>query len=335
MLTIRPLASREELAELISKQPLNPFLESWAWGDFQQATGRRIWRLGAWAGQKLVSAALVIEHELLLGKKYLYCPRGPLAESLPALLEMFSALRALGKTEGAMYVKVDPGLYHFPFRAEQFPEHFDIGTTLQPKHTLVIDTARDPGLILEQLHQKTRYNIRLAEKKGVEVRWSTTDADLAIFLELLQATAERQGIRLHPNRYYQKMFEVLRPAGMAELALGQYEDQVHAANLVIWHGQTATYLHGGSRDDRKEAMVPQLVQWRTIERAHHLGIKDYDLWGVAPADQPDHAWAGISRFKRGFNGREISFPPAANSILQSQWYTAYRLAKRVRGGRDE
>src|SRR6185503_17710100 len=126
MAEIRPLtdADRGALEQLIDEQPLNPFLQSWAWGDFQHALGRKIWRLGAWEADRLVGSALVIEHQLLLGKSYVYCPRGPLANSLPVLQELLLAIRELGKKEEAMYVKVDPGLYHFSFSSEQFPQGF-------------------------------------------------------------------------------------------------------------------------------------------------------------------------------------------------------------------
>lgn len=337
MVNIRPLEQQHAaaLTQLIGEQPLNPFLQSWAWGDFQRAIGRKIWRLGAWDGPTLVGAALVVEHQLLLGKTYLYCPRGPVATSLAVWQELLGALRKLGASSGAMYVKADPGLYHWSLSADLFPREYSIGTTLQPQQTLVLDVGQDPASLIERTHQKTRYNIRLAEKKGVAVRWSTKREDLGKFLQLMHHTAARQAIRLHSDQYYQTMFDVLSTLGLVELAVGEFAGQAAAVNLVVWHGQTATYLHGGSSDKHKEVMAPHLVQWRTIERAHQRGVKDYDLWGVAPADLPDHKWAGISRFKRGFGGREVVLPPAANAVLQPQWYLAYRLAKRMRGGRDE
>lgn len=334
MIVVRPLEDKQALADLISRQPLQPFLQSWTWGEFQHALGRPIWRLGAFEGDRLVGSALLIEHELLLGKAYLYCPRGPLADTPEALQALFAAVRELGKKAGVMYVKADPNLYHFPDDPKKYAEKYDPGTTLQPQQTLVLDTAQAPDDMLVEMHQKTRYNIRLAEKKQVAVRWGMTDADLNEFLRLMHQTSERQGIRLHDDRYYQKLFSTLRDAGLAELILGEYNGAVRAAHMIIWHGTTATYLHGGSDDSTKDAMVPYLLQWETIKRAHQRGMKEYDLWGVAPEDMPTHKWAGITRFKRGFGGRLVVFPGSLNSILQPQWYQAYRLAKRIRGGVD-
>lgn len=334
MITVRPLEDEKALDDLVGRQPLQPFLQSWVWGEFQHVLGRPIWRLGAYDGANLVGAALVIRHELLLGKAYLYCPRGPIADTPEALRSLFGALCALGKKEDVMYVKVDPNINHFSDDVPALAEGFALGTSLQPQQTMVINTAQSPDDSLASMHPKTRYNIRLAEKKEVKVRWSTAPKDMDEFLRLMHLTATRQGIRLHPDHYYQQLFSALKSVGMAELILAEYNGAIRAAHMIIWHGQTATYLHGGSDDSNKEAMAPYLLQWETIKEANRRGVKEYDLWGIAPDDEPTHKWAGVTRFKRGFSGQQIAFPLSLNAIIQPQWYQAYRLAKRIRGGVD-
>ncbi len=331
---VRPLDDQEALDRLIHRQPLNPFLQTWAWGQFQSAYGRRIWRLGAWEAGELAGAALVIEHQLVLGKTYLYCPRGPVATTAVVFGELLQAIKKLGLETGAMYVKADPGKYVFAVNPEEV-SGFTPGSTLQPRQTLLIDTAKPLPELLAAMHQKTRYNIRLAEKRGVTVRWSIEDEDFRHFLILIRATYGRQGIRLHPDQYYQTLFSTLRSARMCELAVAEHHGTVLAANLVIWHGLTATYLHGGSAETRKDLMAPHLLQWRTIEQAHQRGGTNYDFWGIAPENQPQHKWSGVTRFKKGFGGHVEVFPTALNAVLQPSWYTAYRLAKRMRGGVDE
>lgn len=333
MVAVRELTDQAALDHLLGTQPLEPFLQSWAWGDFQSSLGRRTWRLGAYEGATVVGAALVVEHQLILGRSYLYCPRGPLATTAEAWAALIEAIQGLGRKHQAMYAKIDPNL--LPFSVPSTPSSATLGTTLQPRQTWVIDTGRDLGELLAACHQKTRYNLRLAERRGVTVRWSNDNNDIDTFIRLMQQTYTRQNIRLHPESYYRQEIDVLTSAKMTELALAEFEGQIIAANMVIWHGTTATYLHGGSSDDHKDVMAPHLLQWRTIERAHERGVKTYDLWGVAPTDQPGHRWHGVSRFKRGFAGRDIEFPAALNIVLQPQWYQAYRWAKRMRGGVDE
>ncbi|MBI5467275.1 MAG: peptidoglycan bridge formation glycyltransferase FemA/FemB family protein [Candidatus Kerfeldbacteria bacterium] len=332
---IRPVTDQRELEPLIAQQPLQPYLQSWAWGEFQSSLGRRIWRLGDDEQGKLQGAALVIEHQLMLGRSYFYCPHGPVTNSLESLRRLYGAIFDLAKQEGAMHVKIDPPQYPFSYGVEDFPRPFSPGTTLQPRTTLVIDCQLSETELQAAMHPKTRYNIRLAEKKGVTVRWSTGDADYQTFMQLQRATAARQGIRLHPDTYYQRMFAALRNANMVSLAIAEHDGQALAINEIIWHGQTATYIHGGSTTELKELMAPHLLQWQIILEAKRRGIHRYDLRGIAPEHQPNHKLAGVTRFKRGFGGSVVVFPSAANGVVNQSWYAAYRLAKRLRGGVDE
>ncbi len=334
MVTVRPLEDRQALAELINRQPLQPFLQSWAWGEFQRAYGRRILRLGAYENSVLLGAITLIEHNLILGKSYLYAPRGPIAQTAEATTALFQAAREHGKKFGAMYVKIDPAIYNFPFDFAQL-RGYEAGTTLQEPNTLVLDLQPSEEELLTAMHTKTRYNIRLAEKRGVTVRWSTTDHDHDTYLALQRVTFERQGIRLHPDRYYQVMFETLKMAGIGELAIAEFEGQPLAINLVLWHEQTAVFNHGGSSNDHKEVMAPYLLQWASIRKAKEKKMTTYDFRGIAPEGSPDHKLAGVTRFKLGFGGRRVVYPEARNTILDPLWYQAYRLAKRVRGGVDE
>lgn len=332
-ITLQPLEAGPELTKLISRQPLQPFLQSWAWGDFQTAYGRRVFRLGAF-DHGLVGALTLIEHQLVLGQTYLYAPRGPLAESAAAATALFQAAIKLGRQEKSMYVKVDPALYDFEFDLDKI-EGYEPGTTLQEPDTLVLSLKPTADELLSAMHPKTRYNIRLAEKRGVTVRWSTTDRDHDAYLALQKDMAARQGIRLHPDRYYRLMFETLRMASLGELAVAELDGQALAINLMVWHQQTAVFNHGGSSQAHKDVMAPYLLQWRSIQRAKEQGMHDYDFRGIAPANAPDHKLAGVSRFKLGFGGRRVTYPDARNAILDRRWWQMYRLAKRVRGGVDE
>lgn len=330
---IRPLQTANGLDKFLQQQPLQPFLQSWAWGDFQSAIGRKIWRFGAYKANRLVGSALVIEHELIMGQRYLYCPRGPLAATSEAWLDLLQAMAELGRKEGAMYIKVDPNA--MPFDILAWPSGWTAGTALQPPATMIIDLTSSPEECLARMHQKTRYNIRLAEKHGVIVSWSTEQDDLNIFFDVLFKTYERQGIRPHPRKYYQELFSTLKAASMVELAVARYEGQPLAVNMVIWHGRTATYLHGGSADSGKEHMAPHLLQWATILEAKRRGCTSYDLWGLSSTKVGRIDKGGVARFKQGFGGTLLQFPSPKNFVLDQNWYWAYRLAKRFRGGVDD
>ena len=334
MLIVKPLEDKSALEALLAQQPLQPFLQSWAWGEFQSGLGRRIWRLGVVDDDVVVAAALIIEHQLILGKSYLYCPRGPVAATAEALNLLLSELPKFGQTTGAMYLKIDFPRYAFPFAGAEIPAPFTLGTPLQDPATLVVNVQQTEDDLLAHFHSKTRYNIRLAEKRGVTVRWGTSDKDFEVFMDLQKEMSARQGIRLHAEKYYREMFDALSKQNMVSFVIAEYKGQPIVANEIIWHHQTATFNHGGSSSAHKDVMAAYLVQWATIKEAKRRGMHDYDLRGIAPSGQPDHKLAGVTRFKLGFGGQSIEFP-AANCILQPQWYWAYRMAKRMRGGTDE
>jgi lipid II:glycine glycyltransferase (peptidoglycan interpeptide bridge formation enzyme) len=240
---------------------------------------------------------------------------------------------SLGKKEKAMYIKVDPPLYHFSYDLGAITG-YELGTTLQEPNTLVLDLHPTEEEMLSAMHPKTRYNIRLAEKRGVQVRWSTSDDDHVQYLNLQKDTFSRQGIRLHPDRYYEVMFKALREAGTGELAVAELDGQPLAINLLVWSAQTAVFNHGGSSNDHKDVMAPYLLQWASIKRAKERGMNDYDFRGIAPANAPDHKLAGVTRFKLGFGGRRVVYPGALNAILDRPWWGMYRMAKKIRGGVD-
>ena len=332
MITIKPLEDQTALAKLLAEQPLQPFLQSWAWGEFQSALGRPIHRLGAFEDGQLVGSALVIRHQLMLGQSYLYCPRGPLSSTPAAWTNLLQAMTDLGKREKDMYIKVDPTI--LPFELPNWTKDWIEGTALQPPETIIIDLTSSEEECLARMHPKTRYNIRLAKKHGVAVDWSTSQADLDIFLDLLFTTYERQEIRPHPRSYYQKLFETLSQASMVQIAVARLNGEPLAANMIVWHGKTVTYLHGGSADSGKEHMAPHLLQWETMREAQRRGCTSYDLWGLASTKVGRLDTGGVGRFKQGFGGTVLQLPGPKNLVLDQNWYWAYRLAKRMRGFTD-
>ncbi len=200
------------------------------------------------------------------------------------------------------------------------------GKQIQPQKTLVLDIAKPEEILLNQMHQKTRYNIRLAQRKGVTVQPTTNNqqSTIEIFLNLLEKTAGRDKFRLHPKKYYQKMLEVLGKKGMMKLFLAKYQNQIIAANLVCFFGQVATYLHGASDYNFRQLMATHFLQWQAISEAKKLDMKYYDFWGI-----DEKKWPGVTRFKKGFGGQEIIYPGTFDLIFQPLWYQAYNLARRV------
>ncbi len=311
---------------LLRNGEYSAFLNAWEWSEFQNAA-----RYGLFRGGELMGVAAVIVKKLGAGYEYLWVSRAPVAKR-------------------GMEGEWDAAENHFvKFLAQTYPKAFFLrweplrtnvlagffarpAIPLQPRHTLVLDLTKNKEMLLAEMHPKTRYNIRLAEKKGVTVRFSSDARDVERFLELTEATARRDGFRTHPKKHYQRMFEALS-SDFLELAIAEYGGNMVAANILVRFGGTMTYLHGASSDEDRNVMAPHLLQWRSILRAKQAGCHSYDFWGIAPeGSTKEKTWRGVTRFKRGFGGKEIEYPEALDVIFSNGKYFLYsflRKAKRM------
>ncbi len=345
---------KEQWNEFIASNPNGSFLQSWAWGEFQKSFGRKIWRLAAMENNEIMSTVLIIKHNLLFGWSYFYCPRGPIEtrnkkqETRNKFL-LFEKIKDLAGKEKAVFLRVDP--------TENFQELKELNSWVsksstlgslgcstkptQPQHTLILDISKSEDEILARMKQKTRYNIRLAERRGVKIKKISqpNDQEIQTFLNLSIQTSKRDKFQIHPEKYYQKMLKILCQNSMAKLFLAEYQNEIIAANIVIFFSDKAIYSHGASSNSHREAMAPYLLHWEQIKEAKKLGCKSYDFWGVKrqptadsrqpTAAQAQNAWAGITRFKKGFGGEEISYPKSYDVILKPILYWVYRIVKKI------
>ncbi|MBU0598599.1 peptidoglycan bridge formation glycyltransferase FemA/FemB family protein [Patescibacteria group bacterium] len=329
---IKEIIHKEVLNEFIGSQKMSQFLQSWEWGEFQKSLDRQIWRLGVFEGDNLVGSALVIKQTLPMGKCYLYCPRGPVGDNQDVFKELEFKIASLGKEQSALFVKIEPPIEK---KNRQFFKDVISGFNskpadfVQPQDSWYMDLSQSEDELLQAMHHKTRYNIRLAEKKGVTVRISGAE-DLDKFWQLNLATSRRDQFSAHSKNYYQKMLETLSGSGFMKMFIAEYKGQSIAANLVTFFGDTVTYVHGASADEQRNVMAPQLLQWRQIQEAKRQGFRHYDFWGVAPEGAAkEQAWSGITRFKQGFGGQGMSYVGTYDLIINPGWYKLYKLAKTI------
>lgn len=291
------------------------FLQSWEWGEFQKAYGRPVERLRCGT-----TAMQIIVHSLPAGRTYLFSPYGPVGCFASDAADVTDSIQTLATRYKAIFWKYErcQNIYGGTATSE-----------IHPQYTALLHLA-DPDIMLEAMKPKWRYNIRLAERKLVTVRTSTALQDMDSAFDLLSATAQRQGIRIHPKSYYQLLLEKLGTTGMAKLYLAEYDGKVIAANVMIGFGKTMTYVHGGTDHTYRQLMAPHLLQWQAMVDASSAGYTVYDFFGVAPPDQPNHPWAGITRFKMGFGAKLHEYDGTFEIPLNTMWYNAYRMIKHVR-----
>lgn len=288
------------------------FLQSWEWGEFQSSLGRPVERihLDDTRGAMLAQA---IRYDLPFGWTYWSVPKGPLGTMPAAQLQ-----RELKQTLlGGVFVRVEPREDGGGYKVKD----------AQPSTTSIIDLTQGGEAVMAQMKQKTRYNIRLAEKKGVVVKIVGLEA-FDDFTRLAEQTAVRDQFFLHPHEYYRAMLERLHGDTEAFLAIAYYDDRPLAANIMTDFQGQRTYLHGASSNLHRNVMAPYLLHQFLIEDAIAKGMTSYDLWGVAPIGSGDnHPWAGISRFKLGFGGETVSTPGTLEVPTSLPVYMLYRSAK--------
>lgn len=210
-------------------------------------------------------------------------------------------LKNLCKKEHALFIKLEPlRVIAIPDRSREKQS-----SSVLPQHTIYIDLTKSEDQLLKEMHEKTRYNIHLAEKKGVLVKQSE---DIETFIKILEKTEKRQGFYSHNPNYYRQLYKTLKP-----IILIAYLDQTPIATIMLFkHEDFLYYPYGGSDPKYKEYMAPSLLHWEAIKLGKKLGCKTYDLWGTYKntKDETDPFY-GIYRFKSGFGGTEVDFP---NSI---------------------
>jgi len=313
------------------------FLQSEEWEEFQRSLGREVFR---------VNDILIIKLPLAFEKSYLYCagfseaakvlaifaPRKGETSSTPLLYEandspLKSQKRLTPFAENAVFLKFEPMIDDGDGLAQEL-----LGSgfkkskkEVQPQKTIILDLTGSEEELLAGMKQKTRYNSRLASRSSkfkCQISNQTTDA--SVFWELIRKTAQRDRFSTHTKEYYEKLLDL----PITKLFTAECQGEVIAANIILFYGDTAYYLHGASDYAHRNLMAPYLLHWEAIKYAKANGCKIYDFWGI-----DERKWPGVTRFKRGFGGREINYIGSFDYVFQPLWYWAYNLRNKIKNRR--
>jgi lipid II:glycine glycyltransferase (peptidoglycan interpeptide bridge formation enzyme) len=336
-------ARREEWDAFVARVPTGSFLQSWQWGVFQEAAGFPVRRLMATEGNAhsdIRGTCLLIERPLPLGQRFFYAPWGPVfskqaLESADATNILHLLRQGMGGNASVppVFLRIEPRLApdaatHAVIEGAGFTP---LRRGVQPTTTLVIDLTKSEDELLREMHPKTRYNIRLAMRHGVTVDDRTTADGLHLFLALAREVERRGTFRYHPDAYYEAMLRTLNHGDMFRVLVASHKGLPLAAALFITFGGTVTYAHGASSAKRPHVMASTLLYWDAIRRAKSCGVGRYDFFGIAPSRNPQHPWAGMTRFKRGFGGKEERTLGIADAVLDPVRYRFYTIARGLRG----
>lgn len=321
--------SAAEWNEHVLSLPHPHFLQSFEWGEIKSAHGWTPHRL-RWA-EGAVSVLVRSRGPLRVA----YAPRGPLCDwdDPDRLEDALARLEAFARGQGVLFLKADPELPHgHPgerLLAERgwrrSPEQ------IQFRNTLLLDLRPDEEALLAGMKSKTRYNVRLAGRRGVRVERRGAEG-LTELYEMYRRTAARQSFPIRPWPYYRTVWETLIRAGLAEQMVALRQGRPLAALFVVAFGPRSTYLHGASREEGREHMPTYLLQWEAIRWSRQRGCRTYDLWGAPDRlEESDPMW-GVFRFKEGFGGELFRGSGAWDYPVSAAGTWAYqRLVPRLLG----
>lgn len=316
-MTLIEITNREEWDGWQAAQPYSQFLQSWAWGEFRETRGSKVRRFALADEAGMWRAAVQLEYRAKkFGLGYWYAPRGPIfaadvtgqrrRDAMSALCGEMLKRRDLRKA--SLFWRLEP-LSGLSDPEGLIPLSFRRAKAGNPSSTSLISLDRWPDELQKAMHEKTRYNIRVAAKRGVSVRLAKDAKDVEAFLDLAEETARRDGFVQYPRPYLKDTYSMLHANGQAEIRLAELGGQVLSANMEMHFGDTVTYLHGASSSQERNVMAPFALHWDAILDAQRRGFKLYDWWGVNPEFKSMYyykpSWDGITRFKLGWGGRRL------------------------------
>jgi lipid II:glycine glycyltransferase (peptidoglycan interpeptide bridge formation enzyme) len=334
-------SSLAEWKEFLAAHPEAHLLQTGEWGELKSAFG--------WEAVRVISGdcgAQILFRKLPLGFALGYMPKGPIISHQSSEIsdQFWAEVDENCRTRRAIFLKIEPDEWDDspllpapPLGGLGAPQGcFAKGPgvrssphNIQPLRTIIVDLNGSEEEILARMKQKTRYNIRLAEKKGVTVRaWE----DVAAFHRMVLATGERDVFGVHSLEYYRRAYELFHKAGMCELLVAEYEGRSLAALMVFARGKRAWYFYGASNDEARNLMPTYLLQWDAMRWAKARGCEEYDLWGVPDENEAtleanfetrrDGLW-GVYRFKRGFGGELRRAAGALDRVYNLPYYRLY------------
>lgn len=299
-------------------------LQMGEWGELKKDFG--------WKPIRIISGnigAQILFRKLPLGLTIGYLPKAFGGQQSAVGVEFWDEVDLICKKNKAIFLKIEPDIWEDSQLRIANSELQVSPDNIQPPNTIIVSIKEDEAIILARMKPKCRYNIRLAEKKGITVRaWD----DIEAFHQMMLITGKRDRFGVHSKEYYQRAYDLFHPKGICELLVAEFEGKPLASLMVFANGKRAWYVYGASNNEERNRMPTYLLQWEAIRWAKSKGCEEYDLWGVPDESEEtleanfesrhDGLW-GVYRFKRGFGGQLKRAAQALDKVYNPLLYWAY------------
>lgn len=337
-MTIQEITSESQWNEFMALQKPNTFLQSWEWGQVQKRLGEDIWYLGLFKNAEQIGAALVVGVKARRGN-FLLIPHGPIlkhVEDIGIALKQLSAYAREKLKSNNVALRIAPLVATSETITNTFTNH---GFRPAPLHihaelTWVLDISKSPEELLSGMRKTTRHAIRKAEQQDITVEILTGQEGLQRFWPLYEQTTSRHGFVPFTREVITTQVEEFSRTNRTYMAMATYEGKDVAGAIMIQYGNTMFYYHGASQKLSSNIPAAHLLHWRSIEYAKQQGATQYNFWGIAPENEPNHPFRGITVFKQGFGGYAIAYVHVQDVPLSlSYWklWTVEMIRKMRRG----
>lgn len=302
-------------------------VQTWEWGEFQKSQGHTIFRFGVFDSKDKLVTAFTVSFHTIPKTKYSI---GTILRGPQVTKEILQTVRKIAQKQNAIFVKFEPDV-----AKSEASMNFN-NLVVSPKvafypHTFKIDLTKSEDELLAAMHSKTRYNIRVANRYGVEIKEETNDQGFEIYLKLLFDTTKRQGFYLHTLKYHRDLWKILKKTDMPHIMLASYQGKVLSAFMLFKLKDHLFYPYGASLDINREVMAPTLNMWESIKLGQKLKCKTFDMWGCLGPDakEGDNGF-GFHRFKQGYNGQPFEYIGTYDYIINPTLYKLYNLIDKLR-----
>jgi lipid II:glycine glycyltransferase (peptidoglycan interpeptide bridge formation enzyme) len=333
MISTKEIGNRHEWEHFLSQHSEANFLQSWYWGEFHEALGKTVSRIGFYRDNKLIGVMLAIIEAARRGR-YLTVPAGPIIDwhDQELVSTAFKEMRNVAQLNTCVFVRIRPQLLEDEYSKQIFslnnarPAQMHLHAELTSR----LDITPSEEELLANMRKTTRYEIRKAEKLGITIETSTDEKEVKQFYEYQLETAQRQKFVPFSYKFFLEQFKVFFAVDKALLYTAKFEGKILAQAFIIFYGSEAVYHYGVGTEEGRRYPGAYSIQWESIKEAKKRGMKFYNFWGVAAEEDKTHRFYTISIFKRGFGGEDTRYLHAQDIVINKPKYLFNYAVEKVR-----
>ena len=295
-------------------------MQSWQWGEARQTMGIEILRITDGENNFQLTTHPIPYTPWKIG----YLPRSVIPTN-----EIINFLMEYGKKNKLLFIKIEPYVFEkklqvTSYKLQKSPH------PLFPSWTQMLDIAKSEEELFKNLKPKTRYNIRLAQKKGVIIKEENNDKGFKIFDDLYFTTCKRQKYYGHTAKYHQIVWNNLKNS-IGHILVAYYQDQPLVVYQLWYFKDQIYYVYGGSSEIHRNLMAANLLMWEAIKLGKRLGAKQFDMWGSLPPNyDQNHPWAGFTKFKEGYGTKFTELVGSYDLLINPFLYQLYNYGYFIR-----